>query len=413
MESVGDGYNHGQVINSSILIPSDCTHVEYLSKFAFTANQKGVMCGNQTANYGNPRTYLFYTNSAGGTTRQFYCGSAVGGVTLEAGDAFDWKVVLDGQSQTLDVYKESILAFSHATSGEFLNHDIPIHFFGGVHGTAVDDCTSMKIWYFKIIHGSTLVRDYIPVRFTNELGQSEGAMYDRVSRKLFRNAGTGSFIIGPDVATPVMGLHFMRKPTYKMPEGFRQVKYIVKDESTSSTSGLCMFQTGIYNNSDWYLETDGYCSVSTSAWFWYGAFYATGTWKGYGFFGNYAASRPVHGESYGSYWTSIGTGAGGNIMKCNCSATGISIDWNGTIRNITSSVGFNNAEIYLMGNGIDRSVGNNTGMGETVIKKGGIEMAHLFPCVRISDNAHVFYDAIQKVVREKVGTAKTRVIEFE
>ena len=54
--------------------------------------------------------------------------------------------------------------------------------------------------------------DLIPVRFTNELGQSEGAMYDRVSRKLFRNAGTGAFTIGPDVATPVMGLHFMPKP---------------------------------------------------------------------------------------------------------------------------------------------------------------------------------------------------------
>lgn len=54
--------------------------------------------------------------------------------------------------------------------------------------------------------------DLIPVRFTNELGQSEGAMYDRVSRKLFRNAGTGSFTIGPDVATPVMGLHFMKLP---------------------------------------------------------------------------------------------------------------------------------------------------------------------------------------------------------
>lgn len=38
----------------------------------------------------------------------------------------------------------------------------------------------------------------IPVRFTNELGQSEGAMYDRVSGSLFRNAGTGAFTIGPD-----------------------------------------------------------------------------------------------------------------------------------------------------------------------------------------------------------------------
>jgi hypothetical protein len=36
--------------------------------------------------------------------------------------------------------------------------------------------------------------DLIPVRFTNELGVSEGAMYDKVSGQLFRNQGTGSFL---------------------------------------------------------------------------------------------------------------------------------------------------------------------------------------------------------------------------
>lgn len=43
-----------------------------------------------------------------------------------------------------------------------------------------------------------LVRDLIPVRFTNENGVSEGAMYDRVTKQLFRNQGTGAFVIGPD-----------------------------------------------------------------------------------------------------------------------------------------------------------------------------------------------------------------------
>ena len=45
--------------------------------------------------------------------------------------------------------------------------------------------------------GSVLF-DAIPVRFTNENGVSEGAMYDRVSGNLFRNAGTGAFVIGSD-----------------------------------------------------------------------------------------------------------------------------------------------------------------------------------------------------------------------
>lgn len=49
-----------------------------------------------------------------------------------------------------------------------------------------------------IYQGENTLLDWQAVRFTNELGQSEGAMYDRVSGALFRNAGTGAFTIGPD-----------------------------------------------------------------------------------------------------------------------------------------------------------------------------------------------------------------------
>lgn len=59
--------------------------------------------------------------------------------------------------------------------------------------------TSIKFRLLKCYDedGFALI-DMISVRFTNELGQSEGAMYDRVSGALFRNAGAGAFIIGPD-----------------------------------------------------------------------------------------------------------------------------------------------------------------------------------------------------------------------
>ena len=49
--------------------------------------------------------------------------------------------------------------------------------------------------------GEMIARDFIAVRFTNESGVREGAMYDRVSCQLFRNQGTGEFIIGPDKTT--------------------------------------------------------------------------------------------------------------------------------------------------------------------------------------------------------------------
>lgn len=50
-----------------------------------------------------------------------------------------------------------------------------------------------KIYSCRIIRNGVAIRDFIPVRL-----EDEGYMYDRVSGELFRNQGTGSFIIGPD-----------------------------------------------------------------------------------------------------------------------------------------------------------------------------------------------------------------------
>ena len=62
--------------------------------------------------------------------------------------------------------------------------------------------TNMQITFCKIWKNGVLVRDYIPVR-----RGMVGYLYDRVSGKLFGNAGTGAFVLGPDKARPVMSLH--------------------------------------------------------------------------------------------------------------------------------------------------------------------------------------------------------------
>lgn len=51
-----------------------------------------------------------------------------------------------------------------------------------------------RIYAFGVTQDSALVFDGIPVRVG-----TVGYMYDRVSRQLFGNAGTGDFILGPDV----------------------------------------------------------------------------------------------------------------------------------------------------------------------------------------------------------------------
>lgn len=53
-----------------------------------------------------------------------------------------------------------------------------------------------KMYSCRIYDSGVLVRDYIPVR-----KNGVGYLYDRVSKTLFGNAGTGAFVIGPDVAT--------------------------------------------------------------------------------------------------------------------------------------------------------------------------------------------------------------------
>ena len=58
-----------------------------------------------------------------------------------------------------------------------------------------------RIYSFKAWQNGTLVRDFIPVRFANEDGASEGAMFDKASGQLYRNAGTGAVVIGPDKTT--------------------------------------------------------------------------------------------------------------------------------------------------------------------------------------------------------------------
>ena len=51
----------------------------------------------------------------------------------------------------------------------------------------------LKMKFMKIIVDDVLTRNYIPVRVGNV-----GYLYDKVSSQLFGNAGSGSFILGPD-----------------------------------------------------------------------------------------------------------------------------------------------------------------------------------------------------------------------
>ena len=71
---------------------------------------------------------------------------------------------------------------------------IPVYL-ANIDGSSSAIPTKAKLYSCKIYDANgVLVRDYIPVR-----KGMVGYLYDRVSGKLFGNAGTGDFVLGPDV----------------------------------------------------------------------------------------------------------------------------------------------------------------------------------------------------------------------
>lgn len=60
--------------------------------------------------------------------------------------------------------------------------------------TAATNNSEFKLWYFNLIIQNQLILDMIPVCIGNI-----GYIYDKISRQLFGNSGTGSFVLGPDI----------------------------------------------------------------------------------------------------------------------------------------------------------------------------------------------------------------------
>ena len=51
--------------------------------------------------------------------------------------------------------------------------------------------------------GSSLVRSFLPVRVGTDATSWEGAMMDVLTRRIYRNQGTGAFTYGNDLKYPI------------------------------------------------------------------------------------------------------------------------------------------------------------------------------------------------------------------
>jgi hypothetical protein len=134
------------------------------------------------------RAFCIFVNSTQGYSwHPFFSGakSTVGNVTLNT----DYRVKFSSAGLVVD----GVLLqgpYTNTFSG-----DLPMYIFAINQNGAVERrMMKGKVRYFKIRINDILVRDLIPVRKGNI-----GYMYDRVSGQLFGNAGTGEFVLGPDL----------------------------------------------------------------------------------------------------------------------------------------------------------------------------------------------------------------------
>ena len=75
---------------------------------------------------------------------------------------------------------------------------MPLFAFKNVNIFNTANC-ACRIGRWRMYTRYEVISDLYPVRFTNQNGEVEGAMYDAVTGRLLCNLGTGAFVIGRDV----------------------------------------------------------------------------------------------------------------------------------------------------------------------------------------------------------------------
>jgi len=198
LESTGTQY-----IDTGVKFTTDNARVKFTASVTYASDK--MLCGSQ--NHSAENNYGFVCYLYNNAMRVYMGTSNTGGISalvdgnvhivdLQANNGTLTKTI-DGTTSTAS-YGGSIVSgedFSIFTNWKFATSSM------------TDRCVSGKIYSFQIWNNGVLVRDMVPVRVG-----TTGYLYDRVTRRLFGNMGTGSFVLGPDVATPAVGLR-MFKPT--------------------------------------------------------------------------------------------------------------------------------------------------------------------------------------------------------
>lgn len=143
---------------------------------------KSEVAGIMGASYNHVPNYALLYRANSGTSSYFYVSSYYGISALTLNKK--WNIIMDKGK----LYYDNILKKSATISGDSTYNFML--FKAADFGT----CVKGQLFKCKIWEADTLVRDYIPVKKNNI-----GYLFDKVSGQLYGNAGSGSFVCGPDL----------------------------------------------------------------------------------------------------------------------------------------------------------------------------------------------------------------------
>lgn len=185
LEGDGAAYINTEVFGSTNLkavaavdvtnIPPTGSSFIFSSRVSYNSKGFGVVF-NGTAFANNPSKFRFDLGSS----------NKLSGVVSSG----QHTIILDAPSRlgTIDDVN------NYSLSSSAFSNTVNIILFGMNNNGSVTPQQGMRIKSYKLYSNASLLQDMIPVRVG-----TDGYMYDKVSKTLFGNAGTGDFILGSDV----------------------------------------------------------------------------------------------------------------------------------------------------------------------------------------------------------------------
>jgi hypothetical protein len=106
-------------------------------------------------------------------------------------------------------------------SAASMNIDVPLWLFARSNDiNNIIRHPGLKIYNTKIYSNNTLTRDFVPAQYNGQYG-----MWDLVEDKFYKNAGTGSFTVGPEMKN-YDEIYEVRKTSSLLPAGVELYDYI-------------------------------------------------------------------------------------------------------------------------------------------------------------------------------------------